>query len=246
MEAGSRFAFTTLCRYAIVAVGVVAALQGLGVGWGQVQWLVAALSLGLGFGLQEIVANLVSGIMILFERPYRVGDVVTVGDMTGVVSRIRIRATTLVDWDHREVIIPNKAFITDRLVNWTLSDPITRLVLKVGIAYGSDPSRAQAIMLATVRAHPLVLPDPAPGVFFVGLGPSSLDFEVRVFVKRIDDRMPVLHELNTALIKALAENGIEVPLPRQDLNIRSIPASFRLEPNTTPPRPSAPDAPPAG
>jgi potassium efflux system protein len=237
MDAGSRFAFTTLCRYAIVGVGLLAALHFVGWTWGRVQWLVAALSLGLGFGLQEIVANLVSGIMILFERPYRVGDVVTVGDMTGIVSRIRVRATTLVDWDHREIIIPNKTFISDRLVNWTLSDPITRIVLKVGIAYGSDPARAQAVMLATARSHPLVLSDPAPGVFLVGFGQSSLDFEVRVFVKRMDDRMPAQHELNTALHKALAENGIEIPFPQLDLNVRTAPPGVSLEP--PPMRPAA-------
>ena len=204
---------------------------------------VAALSLGLGFGLQEIVANLVSGIVILFERPYRVGDVVSVGDMTGIVSRIRIRATTLVDWDHREIIIPNKAFIADRLVNWTLSDPITRLVLKVGIAYGADSKRAHTVMLDTASSHPLVLRDPAPGVFFVGFGSSSLDFEVRVFVKRMDDRMPALHELNTALHKALAENGIEIPFPQLDLNLRSAPPGVTLEPPQQPPAgpPAAPE-----
>jgi potassium efflux system protein len=220
-DAGSRYAMTTLCRYAIVTVGAIAAFHAIGVGWDQVRWLVAAVGLGLGFGLQEIFANLVSGIMILFERPFRVGDVVSVGDMTGIVSKIRIRATTILDWDHREHFIPNKTFITDRLINWTLSDQITRLVVKIGIAHGSDTVQAQAVLLEAARSHPLVLAEPPPTVFFVGFAESSLDFEVRVFVSKIDDRMPVLHDINTAIDKALREKGIGIPFPRRDIHIRS-------------------------
>ena len=220
-DAGSRYAMTTLCRYAIVTVGAIAAFHAIGVGWDQVRWLVAAVGLGLGFGLQEIFANLVSGIMILFERPFRIGDVVTVGDVTGIVSRIRMRATTLLDWDNREHLVPNKTFITDRVINWTLSDQTTRLVMKVGIAYGSDTIQAQAVLLEAARSHPLVLAEPPPSVFFVGFAESSLDFEVRVFVRKIDDRMQVLHEVNTAIHKVLNEKGIEIPFPQRDIHIRS-------------------------
>jgi len=122
IDTGGRFAVTAIARYLITVVGVVVAFGAIGVGWSKVQWLVAAISVGLGFGLQEIFANFVSGLMLLFERPIRIGDVVTVGGITGTVTRIRIRATTITDWDRKELVIPNKEFITGQVVNWTLSD----------------------------------------------------------------------------------------------------------------------------
>ena len=128
---------TRLLRYAITAIGIIVTFGAMGLRWSGIQWLVAALSVGLGFGLQEIVANFVCGLIILFERPFRVGDVVTIGDQTGTVTRIQIRATTVTDWDRRELIVPNKEFITGKLINWSLSDPITRVVVPVGVAYGS-------------------------------------------------------------------------------------------------------------
>ncbi len=119
--------------------GTVVGLQFLGMRWSQLQWMAAALTVGLGFGLQEIFANFVSGLILLFERPFRVGDVISVGDLTGRVTRIRTRATTILDFDNREIVVPNKNFITGQLLNWTLSDTTTRISIKVGVAYGTDP-----------------------------------------------------------------------------------------------------------
>ena len=127
IETGNRYAIIAISRYLIATLGIIVAFNTMGIGWGKAQWLVAALSVGLGFGLQEIFANFVSGLILLFERPIRIGDTVTVGNLSGTVSRIRIRATTITDWDRKEMIIPNKMFITGQLTNWTLSDPITRL-----------------------------------------------------------------------------------------------------------------------
>ena len=149
---------------------------------------VAALGVGLGFGLQEIVANFVSGLIVLAERPIRIGDVVTVGNVSGTVLRIHARATVVMDFDYKEVIIPNKAFITERVVNWTLSSQTTRLLIKVGVAYGSDIDLAQRVILAAVRGNTDVLQDPGPSVFFVAFGESTLDFEIRAFVNSIDKR----------------------------------------------------------
>ncbi len=126
----------------------------MGIGWGDVQWLIAALGVGLGFGLQEIVANFVSGLIVLAERPIRIGDVVTVGGTTGKVARIRARATVVVDFDNKEVIIPNKTFITGPVVNWTLSSQVSRIVLKFGVAYGSDIARIQQQDCRRGRAAP--------------------------------------------------------------------------------------------
>ena len=210
MQADANYAIKVMARYALAAGGIVLASSILGIGWSDVQWLVAALSVGLGFGLQEIFGNLVAGLMILGERPIRIGDVVTVGDVTGTVARIRARATTVVDFDNKEVLIPNKSFITDRVINWTLSSQTTRLLLKIGVPSGTDIARAQGVMLEAVRGTPDVLREPGPAVFFVGFGASSLDFEIHAFVDAFDKRLRVQHEINLAVDRALREHGIKI------------------------------------
>ncbi|WP_326498411.1 mechanosensitive ion channel domain-containing protein [Methylobacter sp. YRD-M1] len=222
IEAGSRYAINQLAKYVLIGIGFLGVANELGGSWSQVQWLVAALGVGLGFGLQEIFANLVSGIILLFERPVRVGDTVTIGDVSGKVSRIQMRATTIIDWDQKELIVPNKTFITNQLVNWTLSDATTRVVIPVSIAYGSDVALAHKVMMDTVRSIPLVLADPEPSVLFVGFGESSLDFSIRIFVSELSDRMPVTHDLHVRLEKAFREHNIEIPFPQRDLHLRSI------------------------
>ena len=222
LEIGNRYAVSTISRYTIYAGGTLLVLNLIGLQWNDVQWLVAAMGVGLGFGLKEIFANLFSGILILFERPIRIGDTVTIGDISGTVSRIRIRATTITDWDNKELVVPNKNFITDPLINWTLTDPITRIVIKVGIAYGSDTELAHRIMTEVVQSHPDVLTEPRPTVFFTGFGDSSLDFDIRVFVSDHLKRMPLTHDLHMSLNKALTNAGIEIPFPQRDLHLRSV------------------------
>jgi potassium-dependent mechanosensitive channel len=211
-----------ISRYTIVAAGFFIALSMLGISWGDVQWLVAAMGVGLGFGLKEIFANFFSGLIILFERPIRIGDTVTIDGLSGTVTRIRIRATTVTDFDNKEQVIPNQNFLINPLINWTLSDPITRVVFSVGIAYGSDTEKALQVMTDVVSAHSEVLEEPRPTVFFVGFGESSLDFQVRVFVRERLRRMPLKHDLHMAMNKALAESGIEIPFPQRDLHLKSI------------------------
>lgn len=222
LEPGAGYAITTITTYILVFLGVVICLGVIGVQWSKLQWLVAALGVGLGFGLQEIVANFVSGIILLFERPIRVGDTVTIGGITGTVSRIRIRATTLVDWDRKEQIIPNKTFVTQDLTNWTLTDPITRVILHVGVAYGSDVDQVQGILQDVIHSNKRVVADPAPAVFCVGLGDSSIDFELRIFVKNILDTMPLSHEIHAATTRALREAGVEIPFPQRDIHVRTL------------------------
>lgn len=222
IEAGGRYAVNQLAKYGLFAIGFITVANELGGSWSQVQWLVAALSVGLGFGLQEIFANMVSGIILLFERPIRVGDTVTIGSVTGKVSRIQMRATTLVDMDQKDLIVPNKTFITSQLINWTLSDAITRVVIPVGIAYGSDVELAHKVMLDTVRSTPMVLADPEPCVLLVGFGDSALNFSIRIFVSELSNRLPVAHDLHIRLEKALREHSIEIPFPQQDIHVRSV------------------------
>ena len=221
IEAGGRYAVNQLAKYVLITIGFISVANELGGSWSQVQWLVAALSVGLGFGLQEIFANLVSGIILLFERPIRVSDTVTIGDITGTVSRIQMRATTLIDADQKEHVVPNKTFITSQLVNWSLSDAITRVVIPVGIAYGSDVDLAHKVMLDTVMSMPMVLADPEPCVLMVGFGDNALDFSIRVFVSEVINRMPVTHEVYRRLEIALREHKIEIPFPQRDIHIRS-------------------------
>jgi potassium efflux system protein len=226
IEAGGRYAVNQLAKYTLLAIGFISIANELGGSWSQVQWLVAALSVGLGFGLQEIFANLVSGIILLFERPIRVGDTVTIGDVTGKVSRIQMRATTLIDMDQKEHVVPNKTFITSQLVNWSLSDAITRVVIPVGIAYGSDVELAHKVMLDTVLSTPLVLTEPAPSVLIVGFGENSLTFSIRIFVSELSNRLPVTHNLYMRLEKALREHKIVIPFPQRDIHIRSVAQKF--------------------
>lgn len=221
LQPGSHYAINTLMRYLVVTVGTFSVLSIIGWNWSQIQWLVAALSVGLGFGLQEIVANFVSGLVILFERPVRVGDTVTVGQLTGTVSRVRMRATTITDWDRKEILVPNKAFITEQVINWTLSDPITRVVIPVGVAYGSDAALTQKVILDTLVSLPLVLDEPPPQVYFTGFGDSSLNFTLHAFLRQLSDRLPLVHDVHEAVLRALRENGINIPFPQRDIHIRS-------------------------
>ena len=208
-------------QYAIVVIGGSSIFKILGVGWGNIQWLVAALGVGIGFGLQEIVANFISGLIILFERPIRVGDAVTVGDVSGIVSKIRIRATSITSWDRKELIVPNKEFVTGRLVNWTFSDSILRVEIPVGIAYGSDTEKAKKRMLMVAEENENVLHDPCPSVLFMGFCESSLDFELRAFTK-MDTLIRVRDALNMAVDKAFREAGIEIAFPQRDIHVRSV------------------------
>ena len=219
LDPGARFAIVTIAGYALIGVALVAGAARLDIDWSKLQWIVAALGVGLGFGLQEIVANFVSGLIILFERPVRVGDTVTIGQLSGTVSAIRIRATTITDFDNREVMLPNKSIITENVTNWTLHDETTRLVLSVGVAYGSDIEAVRAALLGVAESHPDVLGKPAPTVFFVAHGDSALLFETRAFVDSPAKRLPVTHDLNAAANAALAAIGVTIPFPQVDVHV---------------------------
>ncbi|MCF7975301.1 MAG: mechanosensitive ion channel [Phycisphaerae bacterium] len=231
LDRGARFAISTLCRYALAIIGITLAFTKIGIGWAKVQWLVAAMTVGLGFGLQEIFANFISGLIILFEQPIRVDDVVTVEDVTGVVTQIKIRATTIRKWDRRELIVPNKEFITNRLINWTLSDNVMRMEFPVGIAYGSDTAKAEKLLYEIAQADTDVLKDPPAVVIFKGFGDSCLDFELRVYFNGIDAYLPLWHRINMAIDQAFRQANVEIAFPQRDLHLRSsdIPLPFKTE-----------------
>ncbi len=220
ITAGGRYALVQLTRYGAIALTIIAIANQLGGSWSQVQWLVAALSVGLGFGLQEIFANLVSGIILLFERPIRVGDTVTIGDIDGKVSRIQIRATTIVDWDQKELIVPNKAFITEQLINWSLSDTTTRIVIPVGVAYSSDVTHVRSVLEEVLAANSSILKEPTPEILFLEFGDSSLNFSVRVFINNLENRLPVTSDLYQQIKIAFDKHQIIIPFPQRDINIQ--------------------------
>ncbi|PSJ17524.1 mechanosensitive ion channel domain-containing protein [Nitrosomonas supralitoralis] len=226
IDAASRYAITSVLRYAIVIGGTIVGLSYLGLRWSQLQWMAAALTVGLGFGLQEIFANFVSGIILLFERPFRVGDVITVDGFSGRVTRIRTRATTVLDFDNKEVVIPNKTFITGQLINWTLTDATTRVVIQVGVAYGADVKKVRELLLQIAREDERVLAEPESTCWFVAFGASSLDFELRVFVNSISHRLEVQDALNTRITTLFAEHNIEIAFPQLDLHVRDLPSEL--------------------
>jgi potassium efflux system protein len=178
--------------------------------------------------LQEIFANFVSGLIILFERPVRIGDVVTIDNVTGSVSRIQIRATTITDWDRKEYIVPNKEFVTGKLLNWTLSDKTNRIVVRVGVAYGTDTEKVLAILQEIADEHPLILKDPPPIVAFEGFGDSTLDLVLRCFLPNLDNRLKVVTQLHVTIDRRFREAGIDIAFPQRDVHIRSFPAGSGL------------------
>ena len=219
LSVGSRYAISSFSQYAVVAVGFFVVFDLMGLKWSQFGWILAALSVGLGFGLQEIVANFVSGIILLFERPIRVGDIVTVSGVTGIVSRIRIRATTITDWDRKDFVVPNKEFITGQILNWTLSNPINRVVVAVGVAYGSDTEKASELLLEIAKNHPEVLDDPAPMVAFEQFGDSALNINLRAYLPNLDKRILTIHELHTEINKRFEKENIVIAFPQIDVHL---------------------------
>lgn len=222
LDAGARYAITSLSRYVIVAVGIIAAFNALGVNWDSVQWLVAALGVGLGFGLQEIVANFVSGIIILFERPFRVGDFVTVNEVEGWVTRIRIRATTITTQERRELIVPNKEFITGQIINWSLSEPIIRLSVNVGIAYGADTDTAERCFLEAARENSGVLEHPEPRALFLGFGDNSLNYDVRIWIDDVAARYDIIHAMHKTIDRKCRDADVCIAFPQRDVHLDQI------------------------
>lgn len=214
LDAGARFALSTITRYVIIIVGVVLTLSLLGITWSSVQWLAAALTVGLGFGLQEIFANFFSGLIILAERPIRPGDMVTIDNVTGSVARIQIRSTTIRLADGKDYIVPNKEIITGKLLNWTRTDTITRQEIALNVAYGTDPAAALKLLARIAADHPAVLKEPPPVVSFETFGDNVLRLILRFHVGSLDQRLSTLTDLNCSIVREFAAAGLGLPLPQ--------------------------------
>lgn len=247
-DPGVRFAIVTLCRYAVLAVGLLGGLSVVHLGLEKIGVVLAALGVGLGFGLQEIVSNFVCGLILLLERPIRVGDVVTVAGMSGKVDRINIRATTIINGDNQSIIVPNRAFITSDLVNWTLKDKVIRVSCRVKVAHGTDPDKVSEQLLAIARDDADVLRNPLPAALLEEISDSSLVFVLHVHVPEPSLSGRVKHRLFRQIQTQFAEAGIPIAVPTQELLFKPLdpsaartlptPANLRADPPSgTPPAP---------
>jgi len=217
---GVDYAITTIVTYVLLLGGFVVALGALGIDLNRASLLAGAFGVGVGFGLQNIVNNFVSGLILLFERPIQVGDTVQIGDLVGVVNRIGIRSSTVRTGQGSEVIVPNGTLISERVTNWTLSDQMRRIDLSVGVGYGSDPEKVLALLVEVAQAHPNVLPLPAPTALFQGFGPFTLDFQMSAWTNQPDGWVQVRSELGIALYRRLQDEGITIPVAPQDPRMR--------------------------
>ena len=219
---GTGYAITTITKYILMLIGGLMGFSLLGIEWSKLQWLVAALGVGLGFGLQEIFANFISGLIILFEKPIRIGDTVTIRDLTGSITRINTRATTISDWDRKEIIVPNKAFITEQFINWSLSDSITRVVLNIPAPADANSEDVTQILLTAAHRCSLVIETPAPEVFLVDLQQGIQVFELRIYAAEMGHRMPLRHELHQLILAGFHQHGIDMPFPPFQMRLESV------------------------
>jgi len=227
VDSGLQYTVTTIAGYVLVIIGAYLALTQV-FDLGRLGYIVAALTVGIGFGLQEIISNFVSGLILLFERPLKVGDIVKVGETEGVVQKISIRATTVQTFDNISMLIPNKAFVTENVVNYVYGDPKIRLRVPVGVAYGSDTALVRKVLLDVANDHGQVLERPAPDVFFMDFGESSLDFVLAFWISEPFNRWRIASSIRFAIDAAFRRNGITIPFPQRDLHVVSARAALRV------------------
>jgi potassium efflux system protein len=219
---GTGYAITTITKYLLMLFGGLVGFSMIGIEWSKLQWLVAALGVGLGFGLQEIFANFISGLIILFEKPIRIGDTVTIRDLTGSITKINTRATTISDWDRKEIIVPNKAFITEQFINWSLSDSVTRVVLTVPAPVDANSEEVTQILYTAAERCSLVIDNPPPEVFLVDLQHGLQLFELRIYAAEMGHRMPLRHEIHQLILAGFREHGIDLPFPPFQMRLESL------------------------
>jgi potassium-dependent mechanosensitive channel len=224
---------SVLTHYAILFIGFAIALAAAGIELGRFAILAGAFGVGIGFGLQNVVNNFVSGLILLFERPIQVGDTVELGTLLGNVQRIGMRSSTVRTFEGADVIVPNAHLIDSQVVNWTLSDRLRRAEVVVGVAYGTRPRQVLDILLEVAKAHPDVLESPEPYALFNGFGESSLDFALRAWTANFDDFLRVRSELRLGVHDALEKAGITIPFPQRDLHVKSMPSDSEEHPVPT-------------
>jgi small-conductance mechanosensitive channel len=234
VERGARISIARLIHYAILLVGFLLALTTLGVNFTNITIIGGALGVGIGFGLQTIVNNFVSGLILLFERPVRVGDYIEVEGLWAEIRNIGLRATVVQTFDRADMVIPNSELISNRVTNWTRTNRIVRVRIPVGVAYGSDLALVMKILLECAQENPSVMSSPTPQALFMGFGDSSLNFEIRLFTPDVDHKFVLQSELLLDIDRQFRLNGVEIPFPQRDLHLRSVDESVILRhPETT-------------
>ncbi len=226
MDRGMQISITRLLHYALVFLGFILALMALGLELTNLTILGGAFGIGVGFGLQAIVNNFASGLILLFERPVKIGDTIELGEQWGVIKNIGLRATIVQTYDNAEIVVPNSDLVSNQVTNWTLAERRVRIKINVGVAYGSDIPLVMKIPMECAEEHELILKDPAPQVLFMGFGDSSLDFEVRVWVADFGDRRIVPSDMHLAIDRKFRQSDIEIPFPQRDLHVRSMDESI--------------------
>lgn len=232
LDPGLQFAITKFCSYLFVTLGFYVALVANGIDLSSLAVVAGALGIGVGFGLQNVVANFVSGLVLLAERPVSVGDRIEVSGVAGNVTHINLRSTTVVTNDNISIIVPNSHLTSQPVTNWSHGDLRVRLRLPVSVAYGSDVEKLRASLLDVAKDHPQVLKEPAPTVYFEGFGDSALNFELAVWTAEMS-RTPrrFRSELNFAIERKLREVGIEIPFPQRVVHLRPAPGQAAADPN---------------
>ncbi len=228
MERGARVSIGRLAHYGLVFVGFVLALLVLGFDFTKLTILLSALGIGIGFGLQAVVNNFISGFILLFERPVRVGDYIEFGGNWSEIKKIGLRSTNVQTFDHADVIIPNADLITNQVTNWTLTNRLVRIHIPVGVVYGSDVSLVMETLMKCAAANPKVAETPAPHVLFMRIGDSSLDFELRVWALDADEMLFAKSELHQEIDRSFREAKIKIAFPQRDLHLRSTDESAIL------------------
>jgi potassium-dependent mechanosensitive channel len=223
LDIGIRESLRQACGYLGYLIAIIVGIAALGLDMSNFALVASALTVGIGFGLQNVVNNFVSGLILLIERPVKVGDWIVVGDQQGLVKRIRVRATEIITFDRSSVFIPNSELISGTVTNWTHADKMGRIIIPVGVAYGSDTELVKDTLLKVADAHEHVLKDPAPVAIFRGFGDSSLDFELRCVLEDVEGTIKVTSDLCFEIDKAFRKADIEIPFPQQDIYIKQMP-----------------------
>jgi small-conductance mechanosensitive channel len=221
---GVQFSIVRLVNYAIFSVGFFLVLHVLGFDLKSFTILGGALGIGIGFGLQAIVTNFASGLILLFERPIKVGDMIQVNNEFGEIKKMGLRSTVVQTFDNAEIVIPNSDLVTGQVTNWTLEERRVRVKVPVGVAYGTDTTKVLKILMDCANECPMVLSNPPPTALFLNFGDSSLDFELRAWIPEVNDRLIALSDLNQQINDEFKLAGIEIPFPQRDLHLRSTAA----------------------
>ena len=230
VDAGLAYTFKRVTMYILVALSGIISFQFIGLDLGGLAVIFGLLSVGIGFGLQNLTANFIAGLVLLFERPIKIGDKVTVGDTLGDVIAINMRSTTIRSIQNISIIVPNSQFVSEQVINWSHRDPTVRLDLDIGVSYGSDLDTVLQSLREVAAENPDVLDNPAPEVMHFGFGDSAWNMQLRVWIRDPNEQFRIRSDINCAVVRKFRDRGVEIPFPQRDLHIRSpLPVPLRSQ-----------------